>query len=325
MNREKIDIHNTANKYEHAIKQLKEDGTISETNKELFLAFLRDAIVGKTIINRQKKNICKRTCLKYLYNLKTVAFFLKKDFTKVTKKEMEDFIFALEDDSILKKNRVSYADETKKDFKVALKKFYKWLYGNNKIYPEIVGWLDTFCPAKDISALTAQQIEKVVQIAKRKIDKALVTVLFDLGARAEEFLNIHIEDITKTENSFKIHLKFSKTFSRTLPLDRSVGHLKRWLENHHGKGQLFPVTYNQCRNKLKQLGKKAIDIEITPQIIRHSKATQLAQAGVGRYQMCEWMGWAMSSKMPDRYIRREGIDNEKTLAMIKQKQAQIEG
>ncbi|MEK6921706.1 MAG: hypothetical protein AABX82_07500 [Nanoarchaeota archaeon] len=86
------------------------------------------------------------------------------------------------------------------------------------------------------------------------------------------------------------------------------------------KGQVFPISYGHCLDIFKTLGKQTLGISITPQIIRHSKATQLAQAGVGRYQMCEWMGWAMSSKMPDRYIRREGIDNQKTLDMIKQRE-----
>lgn len=180
--------------------------------------------------------------------------------------------------------------------------------------------MDTSIEQKDHIALTEKQIENVVENATTVIEKALLSVLFDLGTRIEEFLNVKKEDVIIASEDYKIKILFSKTFARTLPLDRSIDYLKEWLEIHpKQEGQVFPLTYNQCSTKLKRLGKQTLGIPITAQIIRHSKATQLAQAGVGRYQMCEWMGWAMSSKMPDRYIRREGIDNQKTLEEIKRK------
>jgi integrase len=320
MIREKIDIHNTSKRYHQAIETLKTDKTISAKNKQLIIQFLRDAELGKTVLKKQKKKIGKRACLKYLYLLKTSVRFLRKDFDMVTKEDMTDFIYSLEDDALLKKNRTSYTSETKKDIKVALKKFYKWLLGKNEECPSIVKWLDTSIEQKDYLALTEKQIENVAKEAKSILDKAFVSILFDLGARIEEFLNVKKEDVIIEKEGYKIKILFSKTFSRTLPLDRSIEHLKKWLEIHpKHDGQLFPLTYNQCSAKLKRLGKQTLGIPITPQIIRHSKATQLAQAGVGRYQMCEWMGWAMSSKMPDRYIRREGIDNQKTLEEIQRK------
>ncbi len=321
MNRQKIDIHNTVERYHKAIEALKKDNVLSKENKQLILQFLRDAELGKTVLKKQKKKIGKRACLKYFYLLKTTALFLRKDFDKVRKNDMEDFIYELEDDTLLKKDRTPYSSETKKDIKVALKKFYKWLLGNNEEYPPIVKWLDTSTEQKDHIALTEKQVENVVENTVSTLDKAFLSVLFDLGARIEEFLNVKKEDLIIEKDNYKIQIHFSKTFARTLPLDKSIPYLKKWLQIHPlTEGQLFPLKYSQCSTKLKRLGRQTLNIPIKPQIIRHSKATQLAQAGVGRYQMCEWMGWAMSSKMPDRYIRREGIDNQKTLDMIKQRE-----
>ncbi|MBI5072368.1 tyrosine-type recombinase/integrase [Candidatus Woesearchaeota archaeon] len=326
MNQIKIDIHKTPEKYQSTKEELRKDNCLSERNKELILNFLRDAELGKTVLYKQKKEIGKRTCLKYLHNLKTIGHFLRKDFDKVSSKDMDEFIYALKDDAITKKNKAPYSSETKRDFKIILKKFYKWLLGNNEIYPDLVKCLDTFQKPKQPIAVTTKQVEKIVRAARTDLEKAVVSILFDLGARVEEFLNVRIENVHIAKNWYKIQLPFSKTFSRTLPLDRSIPYLKCWLQIHpYQQGQVFPISYNQCLNTLKRLGKQTLGIEITPQIIRHSKATQLAQAGVGRYQMCEWMGWAMSSKMPDRYIRREGIDNQKTLEMIKHREAQLEG
>jgi integrase len=249
------------------------------------------------------------------------AKFLKKDFDTVTRKNMEDFIDNLEKNRILTKNGTSYSAQTKRDFKIALRKFYKHFLGNSQTYPEVVSWIDTSLSPEYYIVVSASDVEKLVQAAQSPLDKAAMSILFDLGARIEEFLNITVNDVIKTEKGYKVQINFSKTFARTLPLDKSIPHLEEWL-NIHPKHipQLIPRSYNQSLDRLKQLGNKVIGVNINNQIIRHSKATQLAQAGVGRYQMCEWMGWAMSSKMPDRYIRREGIDNQKTLDMIKQRE-----
>ncbi len=320
MSRQKIDIHNSHQRYAHAKEQLKKDKQFSQRNKEFLLSFLRDAELGKTVLKKQKKRINSRTCLKYSHLLKICAYFLNKDFDTVTQEDMEQFIYALENGTIKKKNSKEYSAETKRDIKVALKKFYKWLLGNNETYPSIVKWFDTATEQKYSYALTEQQIQEIIIASQTQLEKAVISVLFDLGVRIEEFLNIQKEDVIQSSTVWKIQIQFSKTFSRTLPLDRSTVHLKVLLENHtENEKRLFPCTYTQCLSLLKKIGKRTVGIAVTPHMIRHSKATQLAQAGVGRYQMCEWMGWAMSSKMPDRYIRREGIDNQKTLEEIKRK------
>ena len=325
MNRQKIDIHNSAKKYAAAKERWKKDRSISKRNREIILNFLQDAELGKTILHKQKKKIGDRACLKYGNNLIRCTKFLKKDFDTVTRKNMENFIDDLEKDRILTKNETPYSAQTKRDFKIALRKFYKHLFGNGETYPEIVSWMDTSLSPEYYIAISASDVQKLVQATKCSLDKAAISMLFDLGARIEEFLNIRLDDVIKTEKGYKVQINFSKTFTRTLPLDKSIPYLDEWLTIHPKHvPQLIPRSYNQSLDKLKQLSKKVIGIKINNQIIRHSKATQLAQAGVGRYQMCEWMGWAMSSKMPDRYIRREGIDNQKTLEMIKHREAQFE-
>lgn len=320
MNRQKIDIHNSAKKYAIAKERWKNDNSLSKRNRELILTFLGEAELGKTVLHKQKKKIGNRACLKYGNNLKTCAQFLKKDFDKVNRNDMENFIDRLEKDGIQKKNGESYSLQTKRDFKIVLRKFYKHLLGNNETYPNIVSWMDiSMCP-EYYTTVRAADVQKMVQAAQSPLDKAVISVLFDLGVRIEEFLNITVNDVIKTKDACKIQINFSKTFTRTIPLDASIPYLEEWLKIHSKTdARLFPLSYHQGLRRLKQVSKKVIGTQINNQIIRHSKATQLAQAGIGHYQMCQWMGWSMSSKMPERYIRREGIDNEKTLAQIKQK------
>ncbi len=60
------------------------------------------------------------------------------------------------------------------------------------------------------------------------------------------------------------------------------------------------------RKKLKSIGKNALKKRVNPHMLRHSSATYWAHK-LNRYQICAKYGWAISSDMPDRYIKRKGI------------------
>jgi len=103
---------------------------------------------------------------------------------------MEDFIIGLEKDRFLRKDGRKSSEETKVDLKKAIKKFYKWLLGENEHYPEIVDWIDTSTEVKEVPALTREEIERLVNQTGSMRNKAIIMVLFDSGARIEELLNI---------------------------------------------------------------------------------------------------------------------------------------
>jgi integrase/recombinase XerD len=62
--------------------------------------------------------------LKYAFTLKRMAKHLPKDFEKLNEEEFSDYIAYLEISNL--------SDWTKPDYKVALKKFYKWLNGGEE-------------------------------------------------------------------------------------------------------------------------------------------------------------------------------------------------
>ena len=121
------------------------------------------------------------------------------------------------------------APSTKLDYKKTLGKFYKWLLGNNEQYPELVDWIDTYETHIEIPALRREEIEKMVDATKIR-DKAIIITLFDSGARAEEFLNIRIGDLTKLDDTYKVRIVHSKTKPRTIHLPIASKHLQLWLQ-----------------------------------------------------------------------------------------------
>jgi hypothetical protein len=139
----KLDIHDLPARLVSQKKRLECDPSISPENKTLILEFIRDCELGKTLLDRQRKKVGMARLVKYLIHLRSLATWFGKDFNQVTQKDMEDFVLKLENDRIRKPNGGAYAETVKRDYKICIRKLYKWLLGNNEFYPDIVRWLDT--------------------------------------------------------------------------------------------------------------------------------------------------------------------------------------
>ena len=322
-----LDVHNTRDRYERARQSLAASEDVSEANKKDILEFLNDCELGKTVFGRAKKRIKPNRLIKYLYTLKQISRFLGIDFRKVTQKQMEDLIRKVDSNCLSYTDRtgavlkLNYTEWTLHDIKVTLKKFYKWLDGNNREYPSIVSWIDTHIEEQDPPALSIDEIRMLADYAKGTMRKAMIWLLFETGSRASEFLNIRLRNVTDKDSYYLIRIEVSKTFKRTVPIYEGRKYLHDWLVTHPDKHNpdafLFNTKYPAFAKWLKRLGRDVLDKHIHPHLFRHSYATWLAGKKVGRYQMCKLMGWTMSSNMPDRYIDRQGIVEEETLKSIR--------
>jgi len=316
----KIDVHNVTKGYEKGLARFRNSDFHVPQNKKLILHFLKDCELGKTIKHHQKKKIGPGRCLKYLLILSQLSRWLNKEFDRVREKDMEHLISNLEKDSYRKKDGKTYSEETKADFKKALKKFYKWLYGDNEHYPELVDWIDTYVKEKEIPALSREEVEKMIEQTPNIRNKTIIMVLFDSGCRIEECLNITLKDLTKKEDYFLVRIVYSKTKPRTISLPMSTKLIEDWLSVHPEKNnpeaQLFPIKYPALRKSLQRRGKKALNKPVNPHLFRHSSATYYANK-LTYFQLCYRYGWSMSSRQPARYIDRAGIQEQQTARIIK--------
>ena len=324
---EKKDIHNRKKSFQGILQNFENNINIIERNKDLILKFIRDCRLGKTLKKRQKKVIGEARCIKYLYILKRLSLWFNKPFDEVNQKDMEIFIEGLENDKykyelkgknnqVIKSKELSHS--TKVDYKKTIRKFYKWLFGNNDHYPELVDWIDTYDVVKEIPALRREEVEKLADASKIR-DKAIIIFLFDSGARAEEFLNIRICDLTKIEDVYKLRIVHSKTKPRTIHLPIASKYLDMWLKEYKDKEDheyLFPLTYEGLRMMLHRIGKRILNKSVYPHLMRHSSATYYANL-LNHQQLCYRYGWSMASNMPNRYLDREGIFEEETTNVVK--------
>lgn len=335
---EKKDIHRIEQRYDTAIRSIEKDKGIIKENKEIILQFLRDCELGKTIKGRQKKKIGKGRLLRASSILKSMSKeWFRIPINKVTQPEMERFISDLDSGKILSRKGKPYTEETKVTIKKFIKKFYKWLLGDGIRYPDLVDWIDTSGKQAEIPALRKQEIEKLLERTGGVRDKALIIILFDSGARIEEFLNLRLDDVKVKKESvaelqpynaplsekdyYKIRIRFSKTKPRTISILLCTKYLNDWIKEHPQNNNpnafLFDLTYPNVKKILMRKGKKVLNKNLSPHILRHSSMTYYANIIKNRYHFCYRYGLAMSSNVVDRYIDRSGILEEETADAVK--------
>jgi integrase len=307
----KIPIHQR--NFKARLKTLSEWKIDKEDKKDL-IKFLNDLELGK--VNKGKR-IGEARRLKYLTILKIPLEFWNKPTSTLTEKDIESFEKSLTSKLKSKLKKKSFSANTKSDIKKALKIYLKWKGLNPKLYD----WLDTSVPNITPDYLKEEEIRKLYKSCKNAEERFLIAVLFDSGARAEEFHNIRYEDIQlpkESENFIKLTLKeeYSKSKGRVISLywENTLEAVRDYLKEREKEGiknneSIFKNSYDNVRQILYRLGKRALKRNIHYHLFRHSSATHYASK-LNRQQLCYRYGWAFSSRMPDVYISRAGMENK---------------
>lgn len=290
---------------------------VPEPTRQELLRFIADLELGK--VNRGHK-ISAAAQMKYLNMLKISLEFFQCPTARITLKRMEEFERALSTDRICSRRKQSpYSHWTKIGVRKALKVFLRWRLGPAKALA-LAGWLDTRDREQTPEFLTETEIDQLYRKCRTPEQRYLVVMLFDTGARIEEFLNIRAEDVRLPEgqdNYVRITLKeeYSKTKGRTIALywrhslEAVSSYLKQRLAAGIGaKDPVFPNTYGAVRMFLKRAGRTVLKRRVYPHLFRHSSATYYATK-LNRQELCYRYGWRFSSDMPDVYISRAGMEN----------------
>ena len=301
---------------------------ISEKDKKDIPIFLRDLEIGKITGNQ----ITAGTLNSYLTNLKIGLTFMKKQTLKLTQKDTERLCEALLKDELKyvfkKKDETSktinhkkpFAETTKLKIKDSVIKYLEWKLKSRadkltkilRVKPKLKE------PTPDY--LKESQVERLFKACKTAEERFLVAVLFDSGARAEEFHNIRREDVElPNETGFvKLTLKeeYSKTKGRVIGLFwiHSLEAVQDYLKERIQDGikpdePIFKRNYKASRKFLQRLGKRILNRNIYYHLFRHSSATYYADK-LNRQELCIRYGWRFRSPMPDRYINRSGVEKD---------------
>jgi len=309
-----FDPYKINRRLELAVKRVK-NSDVDQENKDVILEF-RDYAFAE--------GLSKQRVLKYLNILLKLSRLLEIPFSKASKKNIIELVRYIEEKE--------YSPWTKHDYKVILKKFFKWLRGGEE-YPEEVKWIKSTIKKSNNTLpeelLTAKDVEKLIKEADHPRDKSLISLLYESGCRVGEALAMRIKHVSFDDYGAKIIMN-GKTGTRRIRIISSVQYLATWLENHSLKenpdaplwvgigtrNKNKAIKYQNVRSLLIKLAKRAdINKKVNPHIFRHSRATHLANH-LTEAQMNQYFGWVQGSDMPSTYVHLSGRDVDNAILKL---------
>jgi integrase len=206
-----------------------------------------------------------------------------------------------------------------------LKKFFRWC-GRE----ELVDWFSVGNVKSKLSPMdliTEEEFEKMMNACTNSRDRALISLLYETGARIGEIGSMRVKDVTFDEYGAVIWLPRSKTVKRKLRVVYSARFLAEWLTDHPlkddpdaplwiklaGNRRLQAMEYPDVRSQLKKIAKRAgIKKRIYPHLFRHTRATRLL-AKVPESIGAKYMGWVNGSKMVGVYVHLSSEDIDEAI------------
>ena len=289
------DLYNSVAQLERKVQEIKDSKELSSRNKELLLKYEESMVV---------EDLKPIRTLKVIRVTGYLTKWLDKDLDKADKADIDKLRAKI--------NTSSYAEATKRDFLVAIKRFYKWLNGGED-YPDIVKRIKTTGKAdrKKLpeGLFKPEEIQRLIDVATTTRDKAIIAVLYESGFRAGEFLCIKLQDINFDKEGFADIKVSGKTGTRVVTLLRSVPWLTRWLEIHPYKDKPSSdlwVLLRKRKDTYENIGagglrkilivtakRTKINKKIHPHLLRHSIATEDAKH-LTVHQLMQKYGWRSS-------------------------------
>ena len=302
-----FDIYRMKRRLDSLLKKV-ENSSILKKNKDIILKFYDYALS----IGLSKPRICT-----YLIVLPQFSEWLDIPFTETSKEDIRKLARKIE--------QGDYTEFTKNQYKAILKRFYKWLNGDEE-YPEKVKWIKTSCRKtkrkQPEGLITKEELEKMIDLADHIRDKAWVSLTYESGFRIGEVLTLRIKHIVFDEYGAKIQVGEGKTGMRRIRIVSSAPYLANWIENHpfrdNPEAPLWistgtrnknkTICYESARRIFLKLAKRAnIKKRIHPHLFRHTQATELASSFT-EAQMNQYFGWVQGSDMPSTYVHLSGRD-----------------
>lgn len=310
---EKLDIHKSQKNFDYYYNRL-DNCSMSPRQVKQIKKFVLEAQVGKN----STKKVGNHRLIANMQSFFKLHNYFKKDFDKLTEKEIIKFFQDLEGDRIKQNSGKPYKNSSKDELIRNLKRYLKWVW-NEAEYNKKARWLKEYDEMSNIPALSMKECEKLSNGFKFLRDRALTIFLSDSGCRIEEALNLKIKDVELKKKDdgdefYIVDVRVSKTLPRKISIPIASKILNEWLSEHPAitdkEAYLFPVTYDGYRKVLRETSKKILKQVVTPHQLRHSSASHYCKIINNPYKFCYRYGWNFNSKMARRYIDRTQLEEE---------------
>ncbi|WP_135605504.1 site-specific integrase [Methanococcoides sp. NM1] len=284
-------------------RQLKRlmDNTNNDAKRKLYQRFINSfRISGSSVY----------TVRNHLSSLLIWDNVIKKDYSELTYIDIENALIELEDTKL--------SDNSKKTHQINLKVFLKFTdmetladkikvrkSNKNKLPDEL---------------LTSDDIDRLINAAQNPRDKAIISLLYESGARLGEMLSLQIKHIEPHEKGLHVQFPEGKTGARRIVVIYSAMYVNQWITNHPLKrdseaflwcqigGKHDCLTIASFRKVLMSAAKRAdIKKPVNPHAFRHAQATELAKEFTEQ-TLKRYLGWTPDSKMAATYVHLASKD-----------------
>ncbi len=248
---------------------------------------------------RFEKKYSENTISSYSLDLKKFTNYVKKDFDKINKEDVQKYIqYLSKKESSLSVSRTIST----------LKSFYKFLQINKYTKTNPLTLISNPKQPKTLpKVLSEEEINKLLDInLKTDFDfrnKAMLELMYSSGLRVSELINLTVNDIDIKNCTVRIFGKGSK--ERIIPLNEyATKAINNYILYHrsvlfkHGENNyLFLNNHGNRMTRqgffkiLKKIAKeKEIKTEFSPHTLRHSFATHLLKYGADLRSIQELLG-----------------------------------
>jgi len=253
--------------------------------------------------------------------------FVKKPYEKITKRDIQAYIKALELRQL--------SEHSINHYKVTIKIFHRWLttgrVKEGEDFPELVDdivlqRLDTTKRKEDM--LSDEEIMRLFKVADNFRDKCIVFLIYEMMLRVQEACSIQLKHISHDDHGFIINVKRNKRKGKKdnvkmIPfrIIESEPSLRNLLNHHPLKDDpnayLFlasniigsPISGEAIRRIIHKLAKKAgITKRVHPHILRHSKVTNLRLSGFPDHHIVKLVGWSNHKMLNEVYSHTDEMD-----------------
>lgn len=314
-----IDIHNYPRMYAQA-EALVRKSAISERNKTLIFAY-RDACLVQQTCGKVR-------LIRGMGVLLLFAQILKKDFDTATPEDVRGLLAALI------ARQPAYKPTTMATYRAFMKRFFTWIsnpsaFGQpNAVIPPTVNWLTVHLKRRDApklqrnQLLTPHDIEAALDATRTARDRALISVLWETGARIGEVGNLQIKHVTPNDPGFTLDLN-GKTGRRSPMIISSAPALSAWLAVHPYRSDpeapLWCHTYQRTPKPLaypalvkiirEVFAAAGIQRRVHPHLFRHSRVTYVLATGLFTEATAKvYFGWTPGSDMVANYAHLVDAD-----------------
>ncbi|HIE32274.1 MAG TPA: hypothetical protein EYP67_07875 [Methanosarcinales archaeon] len=214
-------------------------------------------------------------------------------------------------------------------YQVIVKQFFKWLYGLDDDYPDIVRWIKPPNVRKQrkipTDLITPDDVKALIDAADHPRDRALVALIYESACRVGEIMTLDVKDLTFDQYGAVIVVD-GKTGMCRVQLIMTSPYLSQWIDQHPLHDRTAPLfvsfansnygarmSEDGVRSTLKTLAKRAgIEKHVYPHLFRHSHLTELA-GDFTEQQLKIIAGWAGDSRMVAIYVHLSGTDVDKKM------------